>query len=73
MVIEQVVDLPISRQITLNLPSTIPVGKIRISIFPIVDVDPVLCETEEDSFEEFVSTADKIIVKHKKAFKALAK
>ena len=35
MVVEQVVDLPASRRIILDLPQTLPVGKVRISVFPV--------------------------------------
>ena len=42
MVVEQVVDLPASRRITLDLPQTFPVGKIRISVFPVPSMGKTL-------------------------------
>ena len=77
MVVEQIIEVPESRRITLDLPQTLPVGKARISVFPVPEVKakgtPVTGKFEEDSLDEFVAVADKIITKHIEAFKALAK
>ena len=35
MVVEQVIDLPASRRVILDLPQAFPVGKIHISVFPV--------------------------------------
>ena len=77
MVVEQIIEVPESRRITLDLPQDLPVGKARISIFPVAESTakgtPVTGEFEEASFEEAMAVANKIIAKHIEAFKALAK
>ena len=40
MTITQTVDIPENRRITLDLPPDLPVGKARISIFPVVQEAP---------------------------------
>ena len=37
MVVEQIVDVPVNRRIFLDLPPEMPVGKVRVSIFPITE------------------------------------
>ena len=78
MVVEQIIEIYTeSRRITLELPQNLPVGKARISIFPVPETKakgtPVTGEFEEDSFEEAMAAADEIIEKHIEAFKAQAK
>jgi len=73
MIVEQIIEIPENRRITLDLPQTLPVGKARISIFPVAKTKAVVGEFEEDSFDEAMAAADKIIAKHIEAFKALAK
>ena len=38
MHVEQIVEIPNSRQIVLDLPSDTPVGKARVSVFPISEM-----------------------------------
>ena len=73
MVVEQIIEIPENRRVTLDLPQNMPVGKARISIFPVSEAKKVVGEFEEDSFDEAIAAADKIIEKHIEAFKALAK
>ena len=35
MIVEQIIEVPPSRRITLDLPQDLPVGKVRVSIFPV--------------------------------------
>ena len=35
MVVEQIIDVPANRKIILDLPPDLPVGKVRISVFPV--------------------------------------
>ena len=75
MLVEQIIDIPESRRVTLDLPQNLPVGKARISVFPVPEMKgtPVTGEFEEASFEEAMAIGNKIIAKHIEAFKALAK
>ena len=73
MIVEQVVDIPANRRITLDMPQSFPVGKARISVFPVAKAETAIGEAEEDFFDEAMTAADKIIDKHIEAFKALAK
>ena len=38
MIIEQTIEIPASRMITLSIPSEIPAGKARITVIPLEDV-----------------------------------
>ena len=37
MIAEQIVEVPESRRIFLNLPPELPVGKVRITVFPVAE------------------------------------
>ena len=82
MVAEQIIEITESRRVIIDLPRTLPVGKARFSIFPMIEIksEEKMKGTpvnglifEEDSFEEAIAAADEIIEKHIEAFKALAK
>ena len=72
MTITQTIEIPADRRITIDIPQTFPVGKARISVFPVADGIGIN-ETKEDSHDEFAAVSDKVITKHIKAFKVLAK
>ena len=37
MTIERIVDVPVNRRIFLDLPPELPIGKVKISIFPLAE------------------------------------
>ena len=64
MVVEQVIDLPASRRVILDLPQTFPVGKIRISVFPMPAMEKTLATasgTQEADVASSSSNSGKIL------------
>ena len=70
MTITQTVEIPESRQLTINIPSECPTGKANI-IIQFSDSDKIILA--DASNKEVVSAGEKILDKHIEAFKALAK
>ena len=71
MTITQTVEIPASRRLLIEVPREVPTGKAILVFKPVPKME--IGEAEEDSFDEFMATGRKILVKHIEAFKALAK
>ena len=70
MTIEQTIEVPASRRLTIDVPREVPVGRTIIAFIPMTETDAV--EFTDASTEEVMAAGDGILDKHIAAFKALA-